>query len=328
MMLYEILTFLPASVCLFFVLFFLLKRKENGRKAKRILILFFSVAFILYLCHALYFNHFYSPFIDTVYFAAQLSVYPIFLFYLRALTEISDTYSPSSKRFDRLSLLFIIPVTVTIVNIVLYCGMGQGETEAFINKLIYDNIFINSSSFGSGQVILHVINPFLFAFEVFFVFIVGLKMLVHYDRRLQDYYSDSSGRTLTSLKTLLIGFVLFSFFSIIANIVGKSFFVVSSSFLIIPSVLFASLLFYVGYVGASIKFSGEDVLHEMPEEKEESIILTWQFNELKAKIDILLDSDKVFLKHDYKLSDMALDAGTNRSYLSHVINNAYNCNFS
>lgn len=98
--------------------------------------------------------------------------------------------------------------------------------------------------------------------------------------------------------------------------------------LLIPAILFSALLFFIGYVGATISFSEENILKEMPPEKGIEILSEKQFEELKIKIDVLLDTDKVFLIHDYKLSEMAKDACTNRTYISYVINKGYKCNLS
>jgi AraC-like DNA-binding protein len=327
MVINKIIAFFPAFICLAFFVFFLLKLKKNERGAASLSVFFFATL-LLYLCHGSFFNGIYSPFLDTLYIALQLCVYPLFLVYLHKLTKI-DELSPGAKPLcDRFRLIFIIPCVVTLLNIILYLAMTPEEASEFVNKYLYGLDYNYVTIWGKMQIYLHFASSVLFAVEVMVVLMVGLKMLVAYEKKLQDYYSDTSGRTLTSIKTFLIVFFVFSFFSIIASIIGKNFFTDSVLMLSIPSVIFGTLLFFVGYVGATITFSGEDILKEMPLEKEMGILSDRQFEEIKVRIDVLINTDKVFLIPDYKLSDMAKDAYTNRTYLSYVINKGYKCNFS
>ncbi|MEN6454397.1 MAG: hypothetical protein ABFD10_09070 [Prolixibacteraceae bacterium] len=74
-------------VCAFWLVALLVDKRHYDR-AKRMLSVFMFFAFILYLCHAVFFHgeqRLYAR-LDGLYTCCSLSVYPLYYLYIRSLT--------------------------------------------------------------------------------------------------------------------------------------------------------------------------------------------------------------------------------------------------
>ena len=76
-------------VCLFWFIFFLTRffRSDNEPRIKIAILLFYFASTVLYTNHWLYFSDYQSTIGAYTYFIANLSVYPLYYMYLRALTR-------------------------------------------------------------------------------------------------------------------------------------------------------------------------------------------------------------------------------------------------
>ena len=88
-MLYSWIITLPMMICLFWLIFFVVRafRGSDEPRVKWSIILFYLATTVLYTDHWLYFSDHQSTIGAYSYFIANLSVYPLYYMYLRALTR-------------------------------------------------------------------------------------------------------------------------------------------------------------------------------------------------------------------------------------------------
>ena len=88
-MLYQWIISLPMMVCLFWAVFFAVRlvRGEDEPRVRWTILLFYIASTVLYTNHWLYFSDHQSTLGAYSYFIANLSVYPLYYMYLRALTR-------------------------------------------------------------------------------------------------------------------------------------------------------------------------------------------------------------------------------------------------
>lgn len=321
-MMFETISVLPTLICLFWAVVLLVRSKHRNR-AKCFLSLFMLVAALLYACHAAYFNHLNSPTLDTLYIGANLSVYPLYLLYIRKLTSTTASNKKTAN------LIFALPVAVATLIGVLYVAMPSSEVGAFVTEHLYGRSAALESGAALAQQWVHRLTPLLFAAEVVYVVVVGTRLIVGYNAELKRYYSSDNGRSLRTIRNLMFAFVATSICSMTVNIIGKAYFAENQWLLAIPSLLFGIMLFLVGLAGMNQNFSAEEFASEMlTDPKPTTAISAEKYLKIGAQIEQLFAAERPYLNDDYKITDLAVSLHTNRTYISNTINSLFGCNFS
>lgn len=93
-LLYSWIISLPMMVCLFWFIFFIMRffRHKEEPRIRWTILLFYLASTVLYTDHWLFFSDVESTIGAYTYFIANLSVYPIYYMYLRALTRTRMTW--------------------------------------------------------------------------------------------------------------------------------------------------------------------------------------------------------------------------------------------
>lgn len=291
-MLHTLISFTPFMVCLFWVIVFVLDYRRHD-PAKKVLTWFLLTCTILYLCHALFFTTGRHHPLDCIWALCSLSVYPIFLIYLRTLTK---GFSDNNRQY-----LALIP--------------------GFVFFLIL--LFNPGSS-------LDVVRTALFTVQIAVVLVSGTRMLQEFDREVESFYADTEGRETGGIKKLLIAFVITSIISAVASALGRSYFGGDDRLLLAVSFLFASLLFAISYIGYTREFSYSVMSMETEEEEEEAVPENGQDSEetLGRKLDELMERKQIFLEKGLKINDVAKEIGSCRTYVSNYLNKTKGETFS
>lgn len=337
-MLKALFTSLPACVALFWLAMIIFDFKRC--KARRPLMAFMSATALLYLCHCAFFNEetVLYGYLDPLYVLVNLSVYPLYLYYLRAVAGDGNDKCHSSeirgffylKKYSLLLPAIVMSVSITI----LYLLMTSAERNLFIYCFLFDGnscFFDNSTDIVIKlQIILHKSVPLIFAAEVIYVFFAGMKSIRTFNRKIADYYTNSDNRNLLNIQWVMICFIIISFFSTTANLIGKEFFIHSADQIAIPSLIFGTMIFLVGYASYKQQFDIEEFEKELlnndttlaGKKKQPESRLS------REQIDNIIVSKQLFLRKDLNITDVALELGTNRTYISKAINREFNTNFS
>jgi AraC-like DNA-binding protein len=166
----------------------------------------------------------------------------------------------------------------------------------------------------------------VFAIQVFYFLVLGRKLVLNYNSRVSDFYSNLENKTISWVNYLLYSFVITSLMSVIFNIVGRSVFIENSSLLFIPSLIFSVLLFFIGYLG----YLQDNVLIEMVTEEQKINPDNYSLSQkqLKEKLLELFEDEKIYTKNNLKITDLSVRLNTNRTYISGIINKEFNKSFN
>ena len=323
---YTLLSSIPMFVCGFWAIVF---GVHFGRLPlnKRLLCVFMVVATSLYFGHFVVFNHLYSfiPVTDTLYSLATLSVYPLFLLYIISLT---------GKLRWRDTWLLLPGVLIAAVIGICYIWIPSDLLYDFVIGCHYEERFFSVDSVSRVSLLAHRLMKPVIAFQVVFVLISGYRKLVAFKRKVEDFYSNVRHKDMSEIRHLLVYLVITSCLSVVADLIGRAFFIDSMFLMILVLTPFSIMLFAIGDVGYHQQFTVADLLQEMKgmeimeeakeeaEEQENKVepqkvggMKTEQRRQLMVEMDRLMKVEHLFLQENLKLSDLAEHLHTNRTYV-------------
>lgn len=303
------------------VVLLLTNRQKN--QAKHFLGIFMVTAFVLYLSHAIYFNKYLNVYLyfEPIYMLASLSVYPLYFWYIKLLTV--------ETKIDLGNLWMFIPaLVISLLLATISFFMSPEEREIIIiQKLHHPELFNGQSFLIIIQNWVNLAGRMIFAAQIIFFLIYGSRLVVRYNNRISNFYSNLESKTIVWVKLLLISFVVTSLMSVVFNIIGKVVFVDNVILLLIPSTIFSVLLFIIGLQGFMQNYTVADL--EIDEQQQQGSELK-KFNTsiLKENLLKLFDNDYIYKQPDLKITHISAALQTNRTYISNLINTEFSCTFS
>lgn len=318
-------TSMPMFVCLFWFVMLVLDIIQNSRANYRIcLCVFFLTTTILYFGHCVFFNHSISliPITDWLYTTSNLAVYPLYFLYVSMLTQEK---TPLAERI----VLMVPTIACFVAEGLLYCFSSPSETELFIHDYLYENEFAKLTGLALMQAHVHAACKVVFAAQIIPVLYFGYRAIESFNNRVNNIYSNvEEKRVPVQIHWLLVFFVVTSIFSFIANILGRQVFDDSIWFLAIPSVIFSALLFSLGFLGFSQRFSIQDVLQEERLSSKDDVIDEISPSLLRTRIEQVMEDQQIYLQPNLKLMDLVREVQSNRNYVYNVINKEMGMSFS
>ena len=317
---------LPMFACGFWAILIGCTLYFDGRNRGYLMLLLFMVmATLLYAGHCAFLNHFYSdmPVLDSLYSFANLAVYPLFYIYIVSIT------SPESQL--RHTWLYFIPSAVLGIMVsAIYIMMPPQELDSFVRIISYNEDFGSGTGLCKMMGYTRLAAKAVFAIEVVAVLIAGSLKITAYNKSIEAYYADTEGKKLTAFQWYMYLFTACSLASIIFNFIGRSRFDSSAWMMAIPSLLFSSLLFGLGFIGFRQSFT---IDHFEQEESADEIIpesapASKQEKPLIERIEEVVTKRQLYLRHNLKISDVAAELCTNRLYVSTAINEEMGISFS
>ena len=319
---HDLVIYTPMYVTFFWSIVLLLAFRQKNR-AKFFLGFFMLTASVLYFCHAIFFNKYYSIYLyfEPVYAFASLSVYPLYYWYIRLLTvETKMNYRNLWKLFPA----FLIGLSISII----YMLMSPHERTIFINKyLLHQNTIEAETALTVIQKWVYWSSRSIFALQVLVYVVLGSKLVVQYNERIANFYSNLESKTIIWVRLLLFSFVLASIVSMVFNGIGKGAFFDKTWLLSIPSILFSILLFIIGLQGYMQNYTVTD-LESDEIQSEEIDSKSYNTIKLNGHLISLFEDEAIFKNPDLKITHLSEMLRTNRTYISRHINTHYSCTFS
>ncbi len=292
-MLYHLASCLPLMVCLVWTVL-LLAEFRSLDAPRRVLTVFGVVTTVLYACHFVFFERGSAGFFltDCIWCFCTLSVYPLYCLYVTVLT---------TKDFPPLwqILCWLLP------------ALGMSSWAVYILLTGTD------SSLFRRIVGLVDLAVSLSAAAVCF------SRLVPFRRRVRNYYADAEDKLLNPVLVVLILLVAASLATAVVSLIGREHFSGQDN-LIIPALVFSSLLFGIFLVGFKTVFPSSEVR----EEDSSAELEDGHLSSLMERIDREMVVGELFRKKGLKISDLAEAVGSNRSYVSAAVNRFAGISFS
>jgi len=293
---------------------------EINTNPKRFLGLFMIVSFVVYLSHFLYFSPLPEIYIkiDALYQYASLLVYPLYFIYFRLLT-VDQKFSLKKHGW----YLFV----PTLILILYFIGIIITPSVDY-KTWVFDK---NMSSNVIGIKYLNVINQIIkivFILQVICTLTGNFYLIHKYRYKAEKYYSDIQDSKINKILILNVTLVITAISSISLSAIGKNFFLDDLTGLMIASVIFSSMLFIIGWLG----FRQKSINPAFEVETEERLISEEELPAsnrqlLLEKIICLFKDDKIYLNNKLTIQDIAQTVGTNRTYVSSIINQQFHQNF-
>jgi AraC-like DNA-binding protein len=318
-MLKFILLFTPIYVTFFWAL--LLHILPGGRNyAKRFMGKFMLTCVFIYIGHFLYFEQLTGilRWYDPIYQLASLLVYPLFYIYFRLLLlEIRFQWK------KHLPYLIVPFVAFVVYSIAAYSVPG----DTFVMWLYHKGLPSDAPGI-SFLNILFVVTRIIFILQVALTLFGNLMMIQNFRIRAIQFYSDFW--EIRSIRVVILNslMILCGFASIALSILGRFFFVSEFIGLSIASVIFSLSLFAIGLLGIQQKTINPSLseANAMPNQTIDECTASNK-QALMDKINRLFVRDRIYLNNKLTIQDVAQLVGTNRTYVSSIINQNVGVNF-
>ena len=314
----------PMYVTLFWGISFFLKRAANN-KATQMLTYFMFTAFLLYLSHLFYFIEQYElySFFESVYITALLSLYPFFYFYVRSLSYVKE-----KKTFYLLH--FVPALFLGTIALLLNFFISPSERIVYVKELLIERNLrgFTLHTVEGFKALIFLISRIIFIGHTIFYLILGIRLSNVHNKLISQYFSNLEKRSMNWIKNLSFFYLIASAAAIIFSVVGRSYFAQNSLMLIIPSVIFSSMYFVLGFLGNQHVLITEDIIENSPENIEHSVINQSDHEKLKKELLTLFEQEKIYMHPDLRITKIAEELQTNRTYISRMINEDFSMNFN
>lgn len=278
--------------------------------------------------------------IDTT---LALSFFPFIFLYFRSLMD----EQPLGWR-DFLWFLPSLLIGGSMLGIYIY--MGDEQSIGYIEQVVVDYRSVqNYSSFiYKVQYTISIVCYYLvFSVQIIFGLKYTVSRIVSYRRRLDDYYSNPEGKSLDNIKATLVA-TLVLLITFLLGVV-EAYFCYQRYPILVYGLMFgyAVVLYYLSYLVIHVEYTAESFaedLRHVDQEAKERGYATIEDLERKEKTNLniskstreeiclqlrtLLDKDKIFLKKDLRIDDIVRFTQANRTYISKLISEEYQCSFS
>ena len=228
--------------CALFTVLIALEWNNCRLREQRTLFVFMLTTTVLYAGHYVFFNHVVHvvPFMDVVYVAANLAVYPLYLIYIIRLTA----------RWKSWYYWGFLPAFLAA----LACGislftMSDEESSLFTEQYLYHNLTEGLTGTALLLAWIHIVCKIVFAIEVIITIVVGVQLIRRYDNAVNQFYADTDDKSMRNIKSIFYLIVIASVMSFVANVIGRYRFTNATYLLAFPSIAFTILLFAIGYLG-------------------------------------------------------------------------------
>ena len=314
-----IFLFLPIFTSLFWAIT-LSGDKKNHSIPRAFLAKFMLFPLFCFSAHFLYFAplpHIYFYFDVLLQLIGSL-ILPVFYIYFRLLTV--DRKFSFRAHIIYLAIPSIIPVFYAVFVLV---------TPALEFKLwLYNNAVLPHSPF------LHILDVFRKIINIQFLLIViatffgSYHLLTKYGTKAEQYYSDINDGKYNNAKLLSLTIFFGCFASFFAIVIGRHFLLPKDGMIYSLWTIFSGTIYLIGYMGMKQKPVNPTFdLEEIPLYTEESSTSQVDPNQTMLMVLAQFNDQKIYLNSKLTIMDLALTIGTNRTYLSSLINLHYGQNF-
>lgn len=327
-MLQDLLTSAPVIVCSLNTMMLLLNWRRQPNSAVGWLTVWSVATMLLYACHFLYFQHAteFLPVSDSLYTVCNLVVYPLYLIYISEQTDLQ----PLSSKPLLVGGVWVLGLLGGVIIFTLYAVMDESETHEFINTFLYHNRSDGLEGTAWLQYVAHRTCQTIFAVEVVVVAMIGYRKIKRYNATLEQLCADTDDKSLRPIGIILQLLVVTGVLSFAVNYIGRQHFA-DSLWLAVPALVFSVLLFSITWVGLNYHTTLRDISNSkvttgttVEENKPAS---QNDQRAMKNQLEQLMMQERIFLRQDLRLDDVALMLGTNRTYLLATLRNEMGMTF-
>ncbi len=297
--------YIPLVISL--AIFFNAERKNYAKKTLAIVLFNISVLFF-----GLYFfltgkYEFYSR-ILTLNVLSLLLVYPSIYIYIRQL--IQQDYAIKKIAIHLIPAFFVVVQTIAY-----FTMLNDYEREMFVTVYRFNPEWNNP-----GLIFIFFCRIFNIAVLFFQIFYYGIKItyiLKKYHATILNYFSNTEGISLNSIKILNFSLFIGSLASIAFYSINPVKVFGNYIVLLIPLAVISITIWLLGIIGLRQKMLPDNLT---PAPQPVSSQPEAPNKELYGKLIAYFENEKPYLNPELKIDDLIGELGTNRTHLSNAIN--------
>jgi len=318
-MLRLILLLSPIFVSFFWSLI-LFNCDDNHKKQKNMLGIFMLLTFIVFSCQFIYFRPYPNLY---VYFnfplrLAALMSYPVFYIYFRMITV------DSSFSFRAHWPYFIVQTIVILLYGIAIALTPKNEFSVWLYDM---NAFKDSNNIKFLNIAARIVQ-LTFLVQVITIIIANFVLIKKYKAKAELFYSNIWHDKID--KTLIIGIsiTLMSISAFVLIALGQNFLMYQEKIMNTGWFVIAVTVFIIGFMGSQQKNIIVNFEEEESADNGEDVVDGRDVNTILEKLLLEFENNKIFLNSQLNINDVASIVGTNRTYISVLINQNYELNFS
>lgn len=312
---------MPLFFSLAWALILILSSKANP--ARLILGIFMINASMVFLSHVVYYHHLKNIYLhfDLIFIFSCLSVFPIFNWYMKILTFNSKIGWKDMK-------LLIPAFAVLLATSITFWLMDPEMRTRYIDIYLFgDGDWHGTATLIKAQLILDYTLKFVYFVQLIYSIFKFRAYIAKFNKNVQNFYSNLENLTLEWPRIILYSVVVTSSFSVVTNFLGRLFFDKWPLLLLFMGISYSIFLFVLGYSGFMQHHTV--VFHEAESDTlPQTETTNTSNNRINTQLQVLFENKMIFKNKDLKISDIASQLNTNRTYISTFINNEYGCSFN
>lgn len=288
---------------------------------KRIMAFALLNAFFVFLENYFYFQKLYTTYSwgHSLHIATVLWIFPSIYLYIKAI--ISD-----EKKFKK-ELLHLVPgILFGLISAILFYGfMNSDERIYYLSNY---RTGVQFTSFNLKAVALfRIIDVMLIVGQVVYYSIAFIRIPNNYEKELEEEYSNIENFSINWVKWFNVTFVFIGLLCV-AFYMFNPFNETNELFLVFFLFSISAFIWIIGLWSfkqerPELKWQTKTVL---PAPNHENLNL--KEDELAKKLVDYFEKEKPFLQTDLNLTAVCKKIGTNRTYLSSIINTNFEMNFN
>lgn len=307
----------PVLISLFWAISLMFNRREHAA-AKRFLGVFMLLAFTLYGAHNIYFHSLWDIYlyVDGLYTFVSLAAFPMFYIYVRLLTV--DQKFTWRKHGKYLLVPLVFGVAIYVMDII----MTKDEWLYYIQWVLQRGDVPNRIQ--RVTLGIYTASRFAFGIEVLWYYYQAHILIKDHNDVMQNYYSDVEERGLKWLENFNVVLFVVALVGVVMAIIGRENFVGKVELLIVPSAVLSGGIFIFGYLGSKQR---NVQIKDKVKPNMGTVSLPVEL-EVQRRLLKLFDDEKLYLKQNLKLWDLANKLQVGKEMVSHILQNRFQQNFA
>lgn len=343
-MLRDSILLLPSFICLFWGITLLLEKKTKNRSQKIWILATFVMGVSIFIWSRLFngvnnYRIFYK--IELIEAFTTLLLLPLLYLGFRTLVNIKPL---SWKEY----LWFLPSVLISGSMFILYMIMGEEQAAAYIREIVENQgrlVALTEPVYRIHNCISVYVYAGIILLQIIYMLIYATTHLVRYRRQLNSFFANSEGKSVKQ-GTFLLALLYFVLIFSLVFYRGRFHYNESSSGTVLITTVWAIVVYLFGYNVFQMRYTAETFADELEKSDKEAALLGYGSDEklsiddeksqittnegMKKLIPLfnkIMDEDKMFLRNDLRIDEIAKLAHTNRTYISLLLREEYHCNF-
>lgn len=305
----------------FYSAIFLLATGSKKYKNRFFLGLFFFNSFLLFVGHFLSFFEYWIAFryFDFIFLGALLAYYPVYYVYIYSAFNFNIVTTKKSYHYIP-SILF------AIVMFIMVLSTSWGDYEMYMNNNLHGTEITTQGALWlsymyKGCRIFHLA-------QILFYNYLTIRFLIIAKNKMQNFYSNLDKFQLQYFYIVTISFiVLMSIPGCYVTIIGRVPFSENDLMLLFICCVYTLLYIILSIVGLR-QVPAEINLNNNVETAKDTTTDLKELNTIETELLTYFEKDKPWLDPQLNILQVAKQIGTNRSYVSNIINEQIGCNFN